>query len=650
MRQHFGHRDQFAGYGAQGGLREGRDSEGPLLPALSWLILISLLLALVIGAATFDPGRWPGVVGDEASYLMAAQSLAWDFDLRYEVGDLERFEAVFGRKPEGLILQSPDGGAKLLYGKPLLYPAYLAPWVRLWPRRGPSIANALLLALASILAARALRPVLGGAAPLWLAAFVFASVSFVYVYWVHSDLFLMSLVAIALSLVTLKRGERRSELFRRQRWRWLPWTVAGLLLAVVSLSRPFYAPLLLPVAVAALPARRLRAVAVGFAATTVTGLLLTLAVQGTWTPYAGERQGYYSHTGFPYEGGTTPSTTVDDWQERLRAGGDNAWVGTQLFPFGFDAKVLSWNAVYGLFGRHVGLAPYFLPFLLGLIAFRSDGFRWSLVLAALVVCGLFFVTRPFNFWGGGGAIANRYLLPIYPVAWFLIGRFRSLVWPLVIGLLAAITLWPTWTEPRGFLRREDGSYRHVSRFAERWLPYETTQSHLKPAGREDFRHGHPHPSPNGADDSSSFWIKPLSPRIDEREGWISLSPGDHGAQLLFGSVVPTGAVMFVEGVEEAMSSQLEPGRPSSESGAGPDETGSTSSGAIPVRSQQPARVDGRTIRLDPLQTRARHRMWWSRDLFYLYQVDLDRQLADWQPPAESVGVRAPLWFRIEAIE
>ena len=49
----------------------------PPMKAVSWLALAALLAATLVGAATFDRRSWPGVVGDEATYLMAAESLAW---------------------------------------------------------------------------------------------------------------------------------------------------------------------------------------------------------------------------------------------------------------------------------------------------------------------------------------------------------------------------------------------------------------------------------------------------------------------------------------------------------------------------------------------------------------------------------------------
>ncbi|HSF43882.1 MAG TPA: hypothetical protein VLT87_29085, partial [Thermoanaerobaculia bacterium] len=145
-----------------------------MLRTWSWAVLALLLAATLAGAATLDRRSWPELMGDEATYLMQAQSLAWDFDLRYSRADYDRFVAQWGKKPDGLILQSGEGGSALLYSKPISYSLYIAPFVRLSPVRGAGIANALLLALAGIVTARTLSRRIGPSAPLWVAASLFA--------------------------------------------------------------------------------------------------------------------------------------------------------------------------------------------------------------------------------------------------------------------------------------------------------------------------------------------------------------------------------------------------------------------------------------------------------------------------------------------
>ena len=166
--------------------------------SLTWAPLVVLLLWISWQAMLFDPTRRPFLLGDEATYLMQAESLAWDGDLRFEARDLERFRRLHPWPPE-VILQSGDGGQRVTFGKPFLYAAAIAPFVRLFGENGATGANAIFLAVSTLLAALALSRSRAVAGPLWATVFVFASVSFAHVYWVHSDLFYMCTSASGLA-------------------------------------------------------------------------------------------------------------------------------------------------------------------------------------------------------------------------------------------------------------------------------------------------------------------------------------------------------------------------------------------------------------------------------------------------------------------
>jgi hypothetical protein len=546
----------------------------------SWGLLGLLLAATLIGALTFDRRSWPGLVGDEATYLMQAQSLAWDLDVRYSRRDYDRFVAQWGVKPDGLILQSGDGGRTLVYAKPASYALWIAPFLRLSPLRGAAIANALLLALAAVLAARTLERRLGPAAPLWVAAWIFASVAFAYVFWAHSDLFLMSLVAIALALAYgAPRGEEPPETPLRTALR---WAAAGLLLGLVLTSRPFYGALLLPAALAVpAPRRRLGLAAlIAGAAFAVLGSGLThLAEADVWTPYSGERLSFEASTGFP-EVDLPPGS----WQQRTAGRGNRSWLPSDVV----GPRLTAWNSLYFLTGRDVGVLPYYLPLLLGLLAFRRGEGRGTLILAALAAAGCFLITRPFNFYGGGGAIANRYFLPVYPAFWFAAGRPARAWWAVVAAALAAPFLLPLWRHPSAYLLDPDSGYRYVTSAAQLWLPFETTQSHLKPGGGEDFMHG-------------PLWIKPLATSVRAEGGAIRIGSGR--GELLVGSTHPLPGLRMI----------VEP--PAPEIGV---------SGAQMQRSH-PRPGGGSVLLLRLLRPRAVHRMWWSEteEPFYLYEIRLE---------------------------
>ncbi len=569
-----------------------------------WIVLAGLLALLTAGAATFDRSAWPSVMGDEATYLMQAESLAWDADVGYSLGDYRRFVDHWGRKPQGLILQSGDDGAHVIYGKPFFYALYLAPFVRLSPARGPFVANALLLALACLAAARTLARRVGPLAPLWVAAFVFASVTFAHTFWAHPDLFLMCLTALALALAFGPPGREEARTAdRRDRLRAaVRWGSVGVLLAIVGFSRPPYLSLFLP-ALLAVPRRRR---GVGVPALLAGGLLLVLAagavhqsLSGSWTSYGAERMGFYRHTGFP-----EVDFRAGDWGSKIEELGNVAAARPSEVPWGkrLVPSLWGWNAVYFLAGRHLGLLPYFLPLVLGLGGGLRDRRAWSLLLAVALGCGAFLLLRPFNFYGGGGAIANRYFLPLYPALWFLARRPLRLRWLVAVSAVAALFVGELWLAPRSYpIERRERTYRYVSPAAERLLPFETTQSHLKIAGREDLYSG--------------IFVRLLDHHVRPAETGLELRGGVAG-RLLLGSVEPLAAVDLE--VEAAAGVEVDAGRREVERLGG--------DGGV------------RRFRVRLGRPRARHPMWWTWDPVSLYFLELR---------FDGVG-EEPVGFRISA--
>lgn len=572
----------------------GQQAPRSLGESLGWAVLGALLLATLIGTLAFDRTGRPSLIGDEATYAMQAASLAWDFDLAYTRGAYDRFVAQWGGPPDGVILQSRDGGAHITYGKPFLYALLVAPFVRLAPLRGALVANALILAAAALLAARTLRLRLGAVAPLAVAVLVFGSVAFAYVFWVHADVLLFAATAAGFAIAyggdrsVLARGTAAPALYAGMAeplpgWRRLArWALAGALLAVPGAFRPFYLALLLPAALA-VPAAARRQGWTALAGGALALLLLTAGVQraagGGWNGYAGERLGFYSRTGYPAV--DFPATA---WDQKLRQWGNTSWTQEGAFAPSSSPRLWGWNLLYFLIGRDVGVLPYFLPLLLGVLAFRADHGRWALPLAVALAAGCFLLVRPFNFYGGGGAIANRYFLPLYPALWYMAARPLRAAAVALAAALAAPFLWPLWRHPVAFPVGEDGRYRHVSAVARRVLPYETTQSHI-PGGQDSSAHG--------------LWVKLLNHEVWLAEGGGLRMVASGEADLLVGSPRPL-PFLAVE-LDRRAPTRLATGG----------------------RELRPSllRPSGAEVFEVPLyQPRAVHPMWWTSDDYYLYAL------------------------------
>jgi len=580
-----------------------------LLAAVGWTILGGLLLATLIAAVRFDRTGRPSLVGDEATYAMQAASLAWDFDLHYSREDFDRFVAQWGGPPDGLILQSHDNGIHITYGKPFLYALAIAPFVRFSPVNGGLIANALFLAAAALLAAWSLQRRMGNAAPLWVAVAVFASVSFAYTFWVHADIFLLATTAAGLALVYWGPAEGEDETKKPlpQIWNdgddepkpWIVvprWILAGLLLAVAGAFRPCYLALLLPAALAAWSSgssdrgrrwKRLGGLLAGAFGLLLITALVQYAAGGDWSGYGGERQGFYPRTGYP-----EVDFPASRWNISIQKWGNTAWLQEGGIEPSFDPKLLGWNTLYFFAGRNVGVLPYFLPLLLGVLAWRGrkQQGRWTIPFAVGAAMLTILLIRPFNFYGGGGAIADRYFLPLYPAFWFLAARpLRAVTGVLAAALItagAAPFLLPLWSHPTAFPVGEDGRYAHVSAFANQWLPYETTQSHI-PGGQDVGMNG--------------LWLKMLNHNVYRTNETSLRLVGDKPGEILLGSPRPLERVYCEFGPEAPV--KLEAG--------------------AAVLHPALLRPDG-SITFDvPLgEPRAVHPMWWTKDDYYLYDLRL----------------------------
>jgi hypothetical protein len=420
---------------------------------------------------------------------------------------------------------------------------------------------------------------------------------------VHADLFLLATTAAGLALVyssgrgpldplpSMYEEPRPGRTFGR-------WFLAGALLAVAGAFRPFYLALLLPALLAAWGERRRRQALAGLAAGALALLLVTALGQwvsgGSWSGYGGERGGFYPRTGYP-----DVDFPASQWPQALQQWGNTSWLQEGGVDPSYNPKLLAWNALYFLVGRNVGILPYFLPLVIGFFVFTRDRGRWAIPLAvALAVLG-FFILRPFNFYGGGGAIANRYFLPLYPAFWFLAGRPLRARWALPVVAAAAAFLYPLWRHPMAFPIGEDGRYRHVGEVAERLLPYETTQSHIP--GGQDFA-------------ANGLWIKLLSHSLYRVEGTETVRlVGDTRGEILVGSPQPIAGLHLR--FDAQAPSYLE----------------------IGGKEQRPAMLHpdgGITFEIPLRRARAVHPMWWTWDDYHLYELDLRLPGA----PAAPIGL------------
>jgi hypothetical protein len=608
---------------------------------LGWWILGALLASTIAGSLLADRDRWPGPIGDESTYLMQAESVARDGDLRFQDEDLARYRARHGQSPE-VILMSGDGGRRIVFGKPFLYAVVLAPFVAVLGDRGALLLNALCLAVAGLLAALALAREGSSMGPGWVAIVLFASVAFGHVFWVQPDLFLMAAAASGLAVAHLLRAPGAATPSRDRAARVggdedrrggaAGWWVAGALLAIPGAWRPPYLLLLLPGALLAAvrqpnPAAqgaeprhrgssgRLR---LGDLAAYCGGVLVVAAlalggqylISGSWSPYAGERRGFSELEGFP--GIDFPAS---EWSARVESKGNASWVADDAVALNVSPSLAGWNLLYLLFGRTVGLLPYFAPALSALFRRRPSRAAAVEVAAGLGVPLAFLVLYPFNFYGGAGALANRYFLPAYPMLWFAAAGPARCAATL---LVAAPFLWPLWTAPAAYPMVPGEGYRYVSAAARRLLPVETTQRHVKAPGRPDVVHG-------------DLWVRFLdggTRPADADATRLSLEAGRE-SEILVGRGAPLGELTVEALGSTPVALDIE-GPGTVESSSTPRQGRSPGRGAAPAKSLPTLR------RLALERPTARHPMWWTDDPFWLYRIELS---TGGEPASERVELR-----------
>jgi hypothetical protein len=501
-----------------------------------------------LGLSVDFPRAAGGFTSDESTYYVMAHSLADDGDLTYRREDLQRVWKEFPSGPTGIFLKrgraisvtmdlrppfvhvassaDPDR-TRLYFGKSYAYPLFAAPWLVVFGTNGFLVFHALLLALVVFCGYLFLNARSSPAVALLLSsAFVFASVAAAYGVWMTPELFNFAFVALACFCWLYKDVSDPATTPRGARWLLGPGSDAlgAALLAFAAFSKPPNALLLAPVVLWQLRQRRWRSAAFSVAVFCVLGAALfgiNMAVAGEWNFQGGDRRTFY--TAFPFlPGGATFDMGADKATDRI------------LYDIIFDPKVfwtvLGHNLWYFLVGRHSGLVPYFFPAVFSAIALalaRGRRRLWQVLLLATVGVEVLVlvVWIPYDYFGGGGVLGNRYFMNWYGVFLFLLPPIRSAALaaiPWVVGGLftAQITFNPFYSSFHPAEHEMHGPLR--------WLPVEltllnnlpitTSPSQVRvPFGSGDdafqlyFLDGNvyaPKPAnPDPRDEPGSFWVK-----------------------------------------------------------------------------------------------------------------------------------------------
>jgi hypothetical protein len=417
---------------------------------------------------------------DQAVYYAMTQSIAYDGDLEYTKKDLIRYYHDFNAGPQGIFLKKAKNN-KIFYAKSWAYSLFAAPFVRVFGYNGFFVFHSLLLLLILLLGLAYLN--LANPPPrslLYLLSFIFASVAGVYFLWISPDFFNLCLVftIIFLWVYKFKRQEKSGTgMFPEKRLSFLDsaWSdyVAAFLVGVATFSKPPNIILLGPLVVYALFQKKfLRALLIillfclSLSLFFGTNYLLT----SDWNYQGGERKAFYSN--FPLEKDTITFDSVgwpmtsENYFERF------------LLP----SKFIIFNIFYYFFGRFTGIIWYFFPSFLAFILFFFSRRRLYDWLTFATICGgilTYIILMPDNYGGGGGSLANRYFLNIYPLFLFLPREEKSRRQIFLIWAMAAIFISQILVSP---FRSSALPATHAKKFPFKVLPLELTQINNFPTG------------------------------------------------------------------------------------------------------------------------------------------------------------------------
>jgi len=389
-------------------------------PATAGLVL--LIVGVVFALSINVPTTGYGIKSDEATYVAAALSVAYDHDLNFDRGDLQRFATFYHGGPEGIFLKRGHGlrfrltrrppfallvrqyEPSLYFAKALLYPVVAAPFVRLFGLNGMLLLNVLLLAM--IVALGYLFLAAQGStvsALIWTTAFAGASVVPVYAVFLMPEVLNAALVFAAYFLFLFKE----TAVARRLSHRWTD-VAAAILLGLATYSKP------LPTAVFVAPLVALQfwrnrvawGLTVGAAAVAaaIVCFAANAVVTGELNYQGGDRKTFYNH--FPFE---STDATFDRLGTVVQTDGGEA---QKVLSSSDTATWFSNNLVYFAAGRHFGLVPYFFPAVAAMVLWllspsRRDAWRALLFCAFLVSVVVLLVVLPFTWSGGGGPPGNR---------------------------------------------------------------------------------------------------------------------------------------------------------------------------------------------------------------------------------------------------
>lgn len=509
--------------------------------------IILFIFIFALGASLFlniRGLRQNFLFADEATYYMLTQSIAQDGDLEYTRKDLIRYYQSFDAGPLGLFLKKGKDG-KIYFAKSFAHSLFAAPFVKIMGANGILVFHALLffvlLYLGYLYFTLANSPLLSMATVL---TFFFASVAMVYFLWLSPDFFNLFLIFAVLFLWLYKHKAEQHRHPEPAAPSWLhhfllsPWSdiLAAVLAAIAVFSKPPNVVVMGPLVLHCLLQKKwLRAGSVVLVFLTVSALLWgsNYVITGDWNYQGGNRKTFYGHGGYPLE---KDHLTFEEARGGVMT--SEGYAERHLYP----PHVFVRNIFYYFFGRFTGLTWYYFPAVLALVLFfmrRKSSYQWMILAALSAEILIYIVLMPDNYNGGGGALANRYFLCIYPFFLFLPGLKRNPKEAGISWVAASFFIAPILISPLQHSRFPD---THAKSFPFNQLPVELTLVNNLPTNTNPAAHR----QPVGIEHTWLYFLDdnfiPRTASVQERRGFYTRGP--HKAEMIMKTFYPVEKITF----------------------------------------------------------------------------------------------------------
>ncbi len=481
---------------------------------------------------------------DESTYFMMTESIGYDGDIEYTKKDLIRYYKEFPSGPLGLFLKKGKEG-KIFFAKSPAYSLFAAPFVRVFGANGFFVFHSILLLILLFMGYSYYS--LANSKSLSLAyilTFLFASIAIVYSLWMTPDFFNLFLAFSVLFLWLFKHNQKDSIKTNESKNKIQIFLLsdfsdyaACVLIGIAVFSKPPNIALLGPILLFSLLKKRyIKALIMALVFLSVSGIFWggNALITGDWNYQGGERKSFYGEEGYPFakEDLTFDSTrgyemTTQDYTKK------------HMYP----PKVFLVNIFYYFFGRYAGITWYFFPAFLALFVFflrRKSLFNWLVLAALFGEILIWIIFMPDNYAGGGGALANRYFLNIYPFFFFLPELKHDFKEIGVNWVFASLFIGQILISP---LQNSHYPATHVKKFPIKLLPIEMTLINNFPTNTNPYAHR----QHMGIKDTFIYFLDdnflPRTESVEEKNGFYTRGP--HKSEMVLKTFYPIKEITFI---------------------------------------------------------------------------------------------------------